>query len=357
MNVWKRTIALLTVLALAAFGVGLAQEEEQQSEEQAAQEQQTQTRTVEIQGEEVAPLGEIQVGQAQPYEESETTTVEVEVQTGAISFTVNTPTDQSPNVDIVGPNGYYQRVEVSGNGEAQLVGGLLPGVYSIAATDDNLQVAHTLVEVTSGQAVSVDVTLEELAAFEQGTFQGGAETAFPDDAFQAEEPQAIENAEFGEVNVETQTEDARFIVTGPNNYSQEFSGSFTASDLAPGVYVIAGTREGNFEVQSLVGSRVATSAVEVNVSQRVTMVPVYDIVGAETEEVEAETEEVEDVAGGGAAEEQPVEEQPVEEQPTEEQPTEEQPEDEAGEGPIEEPVEEAVDPEAEEEEPQNEEQN
>ena len=377
MKALQRILALLLVAGLVGFGTALAQDQEQPATEEPAQEQpaepaeepveepaepaeepaeepveeaagggtaeQPETRTVQIQGEEVAPLGEIQVGQSEAYEDAQAETIEVEVLTGAIALSIITPDDQAANVDIVGPNGYYQRVEVDANAEeATVVDGLMPGVYSIAATDDDLQVAHTLVEVMGGEIISVQATLEQLAGFEEGAFEADAQTAFPDNAYEAEEPVAIENAEFGEVTVNTENDNTRFVVTGPNNYSQEFTGSFTASDLAPGVYVIAGTLDSGYEVEgALTGAQIATSAVEVNVSQAVTFVPVYDVVGAETQEVDAEVEEVEDVAGGGAAEEQPAEEQPAEEQPAEEQPAGE--ENDAGEGPVEEPVEEAID--------------
>ncbi|MEX2536253.1 MAG: hypothetical protein WD273_11725 [Trueperaceae bacterium] len=311
MEAIKRKFTLFLIVALAAFGAAVADEHQQDQDQQAQEEPQTETRTVEIRGEEVAPLGEIQVGESQQYD-GEARMVEVEVETGALVFTTDSASDQHPNVDLVGPNGYYERFEIADNADEQLVvEGLLPGVYSVAVSDEGLQLAHTLVEVTAGQAISVQVALQELAAYQEGAFQADARTAYPDNAFEGGEPQAIENAEFGEVTVETENDDARFVVSGPNGYSQEFTGSFTANDLPPGVYVIAGTREGSFEISSLQGSQIATSAVEVNVSQAVTFVPVYDFVGAETEEVEAVTEEVEavtdevegDVAGGGEAEE------------------------------------------------------
>jgi hypothetical protein len=309
MKAWKRTLTLLMILALTAFGAGVAQDDQQQDQDQQqSQEEQaqpeTQTRTIEIEGEEVAPLGEIQVGEAEPYE-AETTTVQVEVETGAIIFNATTPGGERPNIDLVGPNGYYDHFEVRADEDGRhVVEGLLPGVYSVAATDDGLQVAHTLVEVTAGQAIAVNIALEELAAYEEGTFQPDERTAFPDNGFETAEPQAIENAEFGEVTVETENDNARFVITGPNNYSQEFTGTFTASDLTPGVYVIAGTLEDSYVLEgTLAGAEIATSAVAVNVSQAVRMVPVYDIAGAEAEEIEAETEDVEDVAGGGAGEE------------------------------------------------------
>lgn len=303
-----------------ALGTAVAQDDQKQDQNEQTQ-QETTTRTVEIQGEQVAPLGEITVGESQAYEESETRTVEVEVETGAIFITATTPGDERPNIDLVGPSGYYEHFEVSTNDDGRhVVNGLLPGVYSIAATDDNLQVAHTLVEVKPGQAVSVEITLQELAAYEEGTFQPDATTAFPDDAYRAEDPQETENTDVGEVTVNTERDDARFVVTGPNNYSQEFTGSFTATDLAPGVYVIAGTRDEGYQVEgTLSGAQIATSAVAVNVSQAVTMVPVYDIVGVETEEVEAKTEEVEDVAGGGEAQQKQETEEKQEEEQQEEQ--------------------------------------
>lgn len=324
MNSLKRTFVLFMVTALMAFGAAFAQDDDQQQDQDQQTQQETQTeqeaeqetttRTVEIRGEEVAPLGEIQVGESQPYEESESRTVEVEVRTGAIAISATTPGDERPNIDLVGPSGYYEHFEVSTD-DQHLVEGLLPGVYSISATDDGLQVAHTLVEVTAGEAISVQISLQELAAYEEGAFQPDASTRFPDDSFRAEEPQATENTEVGEVTVNTDSENARFVVTGPNNYSQEFTGSFTAGELPPGVYVVAGTREDAYQIEgTLSGAQIATSAVAVNVSQAVTMVPVYDIVGAEIEEVDAKTEEVEDVAGGGEAEQQQEGEEEQQEQ-------------------------------------------
>lgn len=303
----KRTLSLLMILALTAFGAVVAQDAQQNQEQQEnqeqeqAQEEETRTKTVEIKGEEVAPLGEIQVGETQRYEEAERATVQIEVETGAVVFTAENPTDQRPNIDLVGPNGFYERFEVESDENGQMVvDGLLPGVYSVAATDEGLQLAHTLVEVTAGQAVNVHIALQDLAAYEEGAFQADDRTTFPDNGFEARDPQPIENAEVGEVTVETDNEDARYVVTGPNGYSQEFTGTFTASDLAPGVYVIAGTLDGTYALEGrLKGAEIATSAVEVNVQQAVTMVPVYDTEGAETEEVEAETQDVQDVAGGG----------------------------------------------------------
>lgn len=299
----KRTLTFLLILAITAFGAALAQDDQADKAEQAEQAE-GQTRTIEIEGEEVAPLGEIHVGESRAYDAAETTTVEVEVETGAIVFTAESPEDQRPNIDLVGPNGFYERFEVEGDAEGEhIVEGLLPGVYSVAASDEGLQIAHSVVEVKSAEAASVHIALQELAAYEQGTFVADERATFPNQSFETAEAQPLENADFGEVTVETENEDARFVVTGPNGYSQEFTGSFTASDLSPGVYVIAGTLDNSYVLQGrLGGAEIATSAVEVNVSQTVTMVPVYDFTGAETQEVEAEVEGVEDVAGGGEAE-------------------------------------------------------
>src|SRR5690606_6841080 len=146
-----------------------------------------------------------------------TTTVEVEVETGALVLTGSTPGDQHPNLDIVGPNGYYQHVAIPDDTDDPHVSeDLVPAVLSIAASDDGLQLAHTLVEVTAGEALRVHVNLVSTnEEFEPGviTADPAATPTYPNDGY-AVERRVVEDQAFGEITVESQDDDAVFVVTG-----------------------------------------------------------------------------------------------------------------------------------------------
>jgi hypothetical protein len=339
MTALRRSISLALVVLLGIFGAVLAQDD---AENQETEERSFETRMVG--GEEFVPFGEAEVSEPEPFE-ADTQQTDVDVETGAIILVATTPDDQRPNVDLVGPDNYFNHFEIGGDagadnqaqddgeaegqaqddaeadgqareedaaedgdaadGEAEaehVIDGLVPGIYSIAATDDGLQVVHTVVEVVAGQAVSVRLNLDQFAEeFVPGTFATDAGTAFPAEGFRAGDPRTIDDEQFGSVAVDTEDEDARFVITGPNGYSREFTGAFEVNDLQPGVYVIAGTDE---------DAEIATSTIEVEVSTATTMVPAFTVT-AETEEVDG------DVAGGGEAEE--GEEQPEGEQEQDQQ--------------------------------------
>ncbi|HEX7002696.1 MAG TPA: hypothetical protein VF168_00725 [Trueperaceae bacterium] len=295
MTTFSRIRDLLLVLILVAAGAALAQED-----------------VSTVGGEEFVAVGGIEVTGTEPID-AETEEVDVAVETGAIVFTAETPGEQHPNVDLVGPDDYFQHLEVSDEDE-QVVDGLLPGVYSVAATDDGLQLAHTLVEVTPGQATLVNIALNDAAAqIDAEALAAGDRFVYPDEAFEVGEPEVFENDEFGAVAVETDNDDATFVITGPDGYSEEFEGTFTAEDLLPGLYVIAGTDD---------GSGIATSKFRVDVATATRLVPVFDVF-AQTEVVER------DVAGGGeAAEESAVEQagdEPVDEEPAADEAAEDDP--------------------------------
>lgn len=282
----NRTIAFTLTLLLTVFGAAVAQDD-QNKDAQNKDQQQAST----VNGEEFVPYGEINVGQPEPFDTDERQ-VDVEIETGALIFTGETPGDQHPNVDLIGPDGYVNHFEIDDNAdEEHVIDGLVPGVYSVAATDDNLQLAHTLVEVVRGQAVRVNVTLDQRTQdFVPGAFAGddAARPVFPANSFQARRGDI--DSELGQITVETDDDEGTFVVTGPDNYYQEFNGSFTAEDLQPGVYVIAGTKE---------GSQIATTSVEVEATVASTLVPAFVVVPTT-----AETDEEGDVAGGGEADEE-----------------------------------------------------
>jgi hypothetical protein len=282
----QTTLTLLLVILMTVFGAGVAQEDQADVENDI------------FNVDEFEGFGEIRVGEPEPFDltgDGEGAEVEEEdVETGAIVFTGETPGDQHPNIDLVGPDGYYNHFEVGDDpDEETVIDGLVPGVYSVAATDDGLQLAHTIVEVARGQVVRVNASLNRAAQdFVPGTFARDRTgvRAFPADGFRAGDPTRIGNAQFGQFTVETDDDDARFVVTGPDNYSREFSGQFTAEDLQPGVYVIAGSKE---------GSQIATTTVEIEAAVGASFVPAFVRVP-----VTAGTDGADgDVAGGGAADE------------------------------------------------------
>ena len=254
------------------------------------------------------PYGQIEVGEHQPFD-ADTETVEVEVETGAIVFEGVSADDQAPNIDLVGPNDYYEHFEVSGGAdELHTVDGLTPGVYSVAATDDGYQIAHSLVEVQPGQAILVRVILDQPAQdYQYGAYADDPAFTgtYPANSYDVQ-TQTAAGQNFAQITVDTNDEDARFIVTGPDNYFQEFNGAFTATDLQPGVYNIAGTAP---------NSQIATSKVEVDVETTTVMVPTF-VATADAEEIGAG-----DVAGGGGEGEQgqPKEQQPEQREQQEQQ--------------------------------------
>lgn len=283
MAAMNRTIAFAMVVLLTIFGAVWAQDD---AENQDQQDQTEQTQELEVETTDAEEfVGDVEVGEPEPFD-TETEGVEVEVETGALILSGSTPDDQNPNIDLVGPNGYYEHFEIDDDeGADRVIDGLLPGTYSVAATDDGLQVAHALVDVVQGEAVRVHVNLSQVISdFRAGAFTRPVDTRAR--GFRAGDPRPIESAEFGAVAVDTDDDDGRFVVTGPDNYSRDFTGSFQATDLPPGIYIIAGTGD---------NAEIATTAVEVEVSTATTMVPARQV-AAETEEVEG------DVAGGGEAE-------------------------------------------------------
>jgi len=171
--------------------------------------------------EDYEPFGNVEVGAYEPWEGEEG---------GALFVSVSTPTDQTGNVDLVGPDGYWQHFEVEDEPtQEQGIGELEPGVYLVAATDDGLQLAATLVEVREGEAVRVTLNLERIS---EVAYDPADYPAYPRDYYDygPYEPDPAAGA----FTVQTDDEETLFVVTGPDNYSEDFEGSFTAAPLVPG---------------------------------------------------------------------------------------------------------------------------
>lgn len=221
----------------------------------------------------VRPYGEVEIAY-EPYDV---------VESGAIVLSHTTPEDQHANFDIVGPDGYWEHFDFSDEpGEEYTLEDLLPGVYSIAATDDGLELAHAIVEVRAGEIMRVHVNMGiwEEGAYAAGTYDPygyyGTDDedgypGFPQGAYLLSpyEPagpfeRAGTEEQFGVFAVEAELEGATYVVTGPNGYSESFDGSFVAEELWPGVYAIAATAE---------GFGTSVTALEVQPARQITVTP------------------------------------------------------------------------------------
>ena len=168
------------------------------------------------------------------------------VEGGAIVLSATTPTDQEPNFDVVGPDAYYEHFDIEDDlGEETILEGLLPGVYSIASSDEGLQLAATLVEVRAGEIVTVSFNLQPMETFaydiaDYSPYAYGYPAGY--NTLGAYSPYA--NDQFGSVAITSEFTDAEIVVTGPNGYSTDFEGEAVLDDLLPGTYVVAATDEG-----------------------------------------------------------------------------------------------------------------
>ena len=183
------------------------------------------------------PLGDVGIGAYEPYDA---------VEGGAIVLSATTPTDQEPNYDVVGPDAYYEHFDISDNpGDERVLDGLAPGVYSVAATDEGLQLSATLVEVRAGEVVPVSFNLQPMdaAAYDIADYSPYA-YGYPADYDTLGAYSPYDNPELGSVAVTSEYTDAEIVVTGPNGYSTSFETEAVLDDLVPGTYVVAATDEG-----------------------------------------------------------------------------------------------------------------
>ncbi len=208
------------------------------------------------------PLGDVEFGVYEPYEAADT---------GAIILSATTPTDQEPNFDVVGPDAYHEHFDISDNlGEEFVLDDLPPGVYSVASSDEGLQLSATLVEVRAGEVVSVAFNL---VAMEGSVYDIADYTPYTYPA--GYEPWGVgytpyDNPELGSVVISADEGiDTEFVVTGPNGYSVDFEGSETLDDLLPGTYVVAATDE---------GYDLSRNVFEVRVGERVELAPTIEVI-------------------------------------------------------------------------------
>lgn len=184
---------------------------------------------------------------------------------GNLRVQIAEPTAQAIDVVLVGPDGYHEVLEVE---VERLVEGLLPGVYSVAATDDGLQAVIGKVEVAVGQIAPIIVTLNRTV-----------EAGYEPEAFDAYEPygvyelgpyEGIEATDTGVLTVQVVLSEAaaeavveaQVSVVGPNDYRNNFITGATLDGLESGGYAVAATAE---------GYKMAQGAVEVREGEALTV--------------------------------------------------------------------------------------
>lgn len=214
----------------------------------------------------------------EPFGAVERTTEAYDAQdVGAIVLTHTTPTDQNANFDVVGPDDYRRHFDFADEpGEGRLLGDLQPGVYSVAATDEGLDLIHTVVEVRAGESTHVHADLE---VWQEGAFVPGAYDpatsygrrdaeavpAYPAGSFRLRQPTPFTvQRGFGAIAVDARDATIDTVVTGPNGYYVELEGNAVTDALWPGVYAIASTEEG-FDL--------AVTTVEVEEGSRLEITP------------------------------------------------------------------------------------
>ena len=218
--------------------------------------------------------------------------------TGTVVLTQTTPDQQHANFDVVGPDGFHDHFDFEDADEGEHVhDGLQPGIYSIAASDEGLELAHTVIEVSAGGTTSVHVDLavwDEAARVDPAATYGQVgmrpiepvedqqlddvqeddvqevrgpvvQPGYPYGAWGVGPTRAIDAAEIGAIEVlGPDDQDFQVVITGPNGYSETAGNGDVVSDLFAGQYVLAAT--GN-------GLDLAVTTVEVQAGQQLQVEP------------------------------------------------------------------------------------
>jgi hypothetical protein len=190
---------------------------------------------------------------------------------GNLALVTEGPAGQAIDIVITGPNGYSRTFESEAGAKLDIVE--LPlGTYSISATDDDLRLAHALVEVRLGEEQTLTFNMEpyqaevgeedDEAALEAGYFGVEEELGEDYEPFGFYEVEAYEDYEVEESGavqlvVEGIDEEGEVFgydefgtdieghLVGPDDQRRDFGGeSTTFEDLTPGIYSISATAFG-----------------------------------------------------------------------------------------------------------------
>jgi Ca2+-binding EF-hand superfamily protein len=203
-------------------------------------------------------FGDVGIGAYEPLEEG--------VAGGALSLAYTSPNEQNVDFNVTGPNGYREDFEVGYiglemGGDARVVSGLEPGVYSVAATDDSLQLIETKVEVREGELVSLDFNMQLIEDFEYNLADYEPYGAYEVGAY---EPIGIDT--YGNLIVTVEMADGNdavapnINVTGPDDFRRELEGDRALQALVEGPYSVAATAPGYRMTEGKVDVRHAEAA-------------------------------------------------------------------------------------------------
>ena len=164
---------------------------------------------------------------------------------GTLVFVATTPGGQAADVNLTGPDGLKFDFVLETDGETVLEE-LPAGIYSVAATDESMQLAEGKVAVRQGQRGFVSIALVPIPDFHYDLADHG-----PYGDVQVGAYEGLEGSDgTGSLLIATNLPDeAELNVTGPNGYRRDFIGNviltnLTLSDLDPGPYSVAATAEG-----------------------------------------------------------------------------------------------------------------
>lgn len=216
------------------------------------------SRDATFNAEDYGAFGDVQVGTYEPFEEG--------VEGGALSLAYTSPNEQNVDFNVTGPNGYREDFEVGyigleTGGDARVVSGLEPGVYSVAATDDNLQLIETKVEVREGELVSLDFNTQLIEDFEYNLADYEPYGVYEVGAY---EPIGVDT--YGNLIVIVEMADGNdavapnINVTGPDDFRRELEGDATLQALVEGPYSVAATAPGYRMTEGKVDIRNAEAA-------------------------------------------------------------------------------------------------
>lgn len=188
-----------------------------------------------------AAFGPIEVGSYTPLEEG--------VDGGRLIFITPAEYDDDPDINLTGPNDFRHDFEVEFvtiiNGD----NGLEPGVYTFAATDEDMQLAEAKVEVREGQALAININLLPLKDLDYNLSDYE-----PYGRFEVMSPEPLEgNYDTGTLVITSNLpEDVGLHITGPNNYAASYREDETIEDLESGLYSVAATADDHDIVQGFV---------------------------------------------------------------------------------------------------------
>lgn len=203
-------------------------------------------------------FGDVEIGAYEPLEEGLTG--------GALSLAYTSPNEQNVDFNVTGPDGYREDFEVGyigleTGGDARVVSGLAPGVYSVAATDDNLQLIETKVEVREGELVSLNFNMQLIENLEYNLADYEPYGAYEVGAY---EPIGVDT--YGNLIVIVEMADGNdavapnINVTGPDDFRREVEGDATLQALVEGPYSVAATAPGYRMTEGKVDVRNAQAA-------------------------------------------------------------------------------------------------